>query len=138
MLNTGAYARRLGRNGHCPEAALVADLLAWQEGGRVACEASGAAAAFRELERLADAGSALCRRIVGTPNAPRSKRPRATSRTAPPCRYGTRSTRPAAASKEGAIAALRLAVEICEDFSGAEAIPNLMQAALRFLEGATA
>lgn len=45
---------------------------------------------------------------------------------------------PPATSKEGAIAALRLAVEMCEDFAGADAVPNLMQAALSFLEGATA
>ncbi|MFG1294079.1 twin-arginine translocation signal domain-containing protein [Xanthobacter versatilis] len=44
---------------------------------------------------------------------------------------------PVATSKEGAIAALRLAVEMCEDFSGVDAVPNLMQAALGFLEGAT-
>ncbi|MDI4667082.1 hypothetical protein K9U40_22560 [Xanthobacter autotrophicus] len=42
---------------------------------------------------------------------------------------------PAATSKEGAIAALRLAVEMCEDFSGVDAVPNLMRAALGFLEG---
>ena len=45
---------------------------------------------------------------------------------------------PAATSKAGAIAALRLAMEMCEDFGGADAIPNLMQAALSFLEGAAA
>ena len=43
---------------------------------------------------------------------------------------------PAATSKAGAVAALRLAAEICEDFGGADAVPNLMQAALSFLEGA--
>jgi len=48
------------------------------------------------------------------------------------------SPRLAATSKEGAIAALRLAKEMCEDFSGVEAIPNLIGAALRFLEGAAA
>lgn len=42
---------------------------------------------------------------------------------------------PVATSKEGAIAALKLAVEMCEDFSGVDAVPNLMQAALGFLEG---
>lgn len=42
---------------------------------------------------------------------------------------------PAATSKEGAIAALRLAAEMCEDFGGADAIPNLIGAALSFLEG---
>ncbi|MFG1211052.1 hypothetical protein V5F72_01360 [Xanthobacter flavus] len=45
---------------------------------------------------------------------------------------------PAATSKAGAIAALRLAVEMSEDFSGVDAVPNLMQAALSFLEGAAA
>ncbi|MFG1237523.1 hypothetical protein V5F63_09955 [Xanthobacter autotrophicus DSM 597] len=45
---------------------------------------------------------------------------------------------PAAASNAGAMAALRLAVEMCEDFAGADAIPNLMQAALAFLEGGEA
>ncbi|MFG1202358.1 hypothetical protein V5F29_08190 [Xanthobacter aminoxidans] len=45
---------------------------------------------------------------------------------------------PPATSRAGAIAALRLAAEMCEDFGGADAIPNLMQAALGFLEGATA
>lgn len=45
---------------------------------------------------------------------------------------------PAATSKAGAIAALGLAMEMCEDFGGADAIPNLMQAALSFLEGAPA
>lgn len=45
---------------------------------------------------------------------------------------------PAATSREGSIAALRLAVEMCEDFSGVEAIPNLVEAALGFLEGADA
>ncbi|WP_024277385.1 hypothetical protein [Xanthobacter sp. 126] len=45
---------------------------------------------------------------------------------------------PAATSKAGAIVALKLAVEMCEDFDGADAVPNLMQAALSFLEGATA
>lgn len=45
---------------------------------------------------------------------------------------------PAATSKAGAVAALRLAAEMCEDFGGADAIPNLMQAALNFLEGAPA
>jgi hypothetical protein len=45
---------------------------------------------------------------------------------------------PAATSKAGAIVALKLAVEMCEDFGGADAVPNLMQAALSFLEGATA
>ncbi|MFG1341361.1 hypothetical protein [Xanthobacter autotrophicus] len=45
---------------------------------------------------------------------------------------------PAATSTEGAIAALRLAKEMCEDFGGADAIPNLIGAALRFLEGGAA
>lgn len=45
---------------------------------------------------------------------------------------------PAATSAAGAIAALRLAVEMCEDFGGVDAIPNLMQAALAFLEGGEA
>lgn len=45
---------------------------------------------------------------------------------------------PVATSKEGAIVALRLAAGMCEDFGGADAIPNLMHAALSFLEGATA
>lgn len=45
---------------------------------------------------------------------------------------------PAATSKEGAIAALQLAVEMSGDFSGVDAVPNLMQAALSFLEGAAA
>lgn len=45
---------------------------------------------------------------------------------------------PPATSKAGAIAALRLAVEMSEDFSGVDAVPNLMQAALSFLEGAAA
>ncbi|MFS8037719.1 hypothetical protein ACI7BZ_12295 [Xanthobacter sp. AM11] len=45
---------------------------------------------------------------------------------------------PAATSKEGAIAALQLAVEMSEDFAGADTVPNLMQAALSFLAGATA
>lgn len=45
---------------------------------------------------------------------------------------------PAATSKAGAVAALRLAVEMSEDLAGADAVPNLMQAALSFLEGASA
>lgn len=45
---------------------------------------------------------------------------------------------PTATSKAGAVAALRLAAEMCEDFGGADAIPNLIGAALSFLEGATA
>lgn len=45
---------------------------------------------------------------------------------------------PAATCEAGAIAALRLAVEMCEDFDGVDAIPNLMQAAIAFLEGGKA
>lgn len=45
---------------------------------------------------------------------------------------------PAATSKAGAVAALRLAVEMSEDFGGLDAIPNLMQAAPAFLQGGDA
>ncbi|MFG1182140.1 hypothetical protein [Xanthobacter versatilis] len=45
---------------------------------------------------------------------------------------------PTATTKEGATAALKLAVELSDSFGGAEAIKNLIHAALGFLEGAAA
>ncbi|MFG1270107.1 hypothetical protein [Xanthobacter versatilis] len=42
---------------------------------------------------------------------------------------------PVAATKEGAMDALRLAIEMHKDFTYTKAVPNLMQAALGFLEG---
>lgn len=45
---------------------------------------------------------------------------------------------PAAATKEGAMEALRLAIDLHEDFASVDAVPNLMRAALGFLEGAAA
>ncbi|MDI4657238.1 hypothetical protein [Xanthobacter autotrophicus] len=44
---------------------------------------------------------------------------------------------PAATTKEGAMSALQLAIDLHEDFASVDAIPNLMRAALGFLEGAT-
>ncbi|MFG1376897.1 hypothetical protein [Xanthobacter autotrophicus] len=43
---------------------------------------------------------------------------------------------PVAATKEGAMDALRLAIEMNKDFTYTKAIPNLVQATLGFLEGA--
>ncbi|MFG1306027.1 twin-arginine translocation signal domain-containing protein [Xanthobacter autotrophicus] len=42
---------------------------------------------------------------------------------------------PAATTKEGAMSALQLAIDLHEDFASVDAVPNLMQAALGFLEG---
>lgn len=44
---------------------------------------------------------------------------------------------PVATTKEGAMAALRLAIDLHEDFASVDAVPNLMRAALGFLEAAT-
>jgi hypothetical protein len=43
---------------------------------------------------------------------------------------------PMATTKEGAMAALQLAIDMHEDFAFVDAVPNLMRAALGFLEGA--
>lgn len=45
---------------------------------------------------------------------------------------------PVAATREGAMDALRLAIEMHKDFTYTKAVPNLMQAALGFLEGGAA
>lgn len=45
---------------------------------------------------------------------------------------------PAATTKEGAMEALRLVIEMHEYFASADAMPHLVQAALQFLEGAAA
>ncbi|MFG1278237.1 hypothetical protein [Xanthobacter autotrophicus] len=42
---------------------------------------------------------------------------------------------PAATTKEGAMSALQLAIDLHEDFASVDAVPNLMRAALGFLEG---
>ncbi|MFG1206298.1 hypothetical protein [Xanthobacter flavus] len=68
LLERPTFWREMGTTGeHYPEAALIADLHAWEAGRCAAGDANGCTAVMKELDRLALIGHALCVNIATTP-----------------------------------------------------------------------
>lgn len=68
LLERPTFWREMGTTGeHYPEAALIADLHAWEVGRCAAGDANGCTAVMKELDRLSLIGHALCVSIAAMP-----------------------------------------------------------------------